>query len=116
MCGLCYTNSMESGSHHDDTRLPAITETDWLELVFEDVVDPEHRQRWERLASDNPVFARELAAYAYHEAHGSPGAIKASIDTALWAMETIRNALGKQGQSQPEVTSGVGDGDVDRRP
>lgn len=104
-----------SGIQNNEDRLPAVHEADWLSLVFHDVVDPEHTERWKRFARSEPEFARELAIHAYHEANGNLSATRAAIGTALWTIETIQNSLARQQEAQLELsraTNVVDDGDV----
>jgi hypothetical protein len=58
-------SKMATPGHEHESFLPEVEETDLLDLVFEEILDPEHREAWEAFAQDSPTLAREMLKRAY---------------------------------------------------
>ena len=75
--------------------LPRVEEEDLLDLIFEDVVEPSHQERWGRIASANSRLAREVlkrSAIAAREERNEPERQKAIIDILTFAIEALERA------------------------
>jgi hypothetical protein len=51
--------------HMDESFLPRVDETDLAQILFEDITDPTHRERWRHHSRLNPTLAREILNRAY---------------------------------------------------
>lgn len=94
--------------------LPLVSDTDINYLLFEDIIDPEHKARFEHFAIQNPELLREIARRAYIDAsslryysdtrpHLTLDVQKIIIDNITFALSALEVALSREGLR--EVTS-----------
>lgn len=102
-----------------ETRtLPQVEEADLLSLIFKDVTDPLHRERWHHFATSQPVLAREVLRRAYDASHAggehlSPlDAQKHNIDAVTFAVAALESAV----RREKALLSAVDDADVANPP
>lgn len=80
----------------DQSFLPKVDESDLAQILFEDITDPTHKERWQRLATTNPELAREILrrAYMYTQHVENPGeTTKYIIDNVTFALSALEVAL-----------------------
>jgi len=85
-------------SHEHEPMLPRVEEADLLLLVFDEITDPVHSQRWKELAASNPVLANELLkvtlARAREISDSNPLEVqKFAVDTVTFALKALETAL-----------------------
>ncbi len=80
--------------------LPVVEEDDLLNLVFDDIADPSHIERWKRFAVSNEVLAREVLKRAViiatnqRTSHPESGELQKSIiDTITFTMAALEVAM-----------------------
>jgi len=101
-----------------NSPLPRVEETDLLNLMFEEIVDPSHSRRWRDLATSNPILARELLRYAHHSirelqaphSRECEALIISAVTFALCALEHA--AIREAAPAELEITSVGDDGEV----
>lgn len=76
--------------------LPRVEQVDLAAILTEDIINPEHTERWKRLARDNPELAHELlkrAEYLSRETNGPLDVYKGSIDLVTYVVNALEVAL-----------------------
>ena len=77
----------------NQSHLPKVEHDDILFLVFDDVTNIDHMQRWEEFTNTYPVLAHELRARIYSEARASAEYDKNSEDIRIRMMNTAIFAI-----------------------
>jgi len=77
--------------------LPRVEESDLLNLVIEEVIDPKYLEWWKEFAHDNPLLAKEVIKRAYVdsqnlEATPSLESYKIIINNVLFAIRALKIA------------------------
>jgi hypothetical protein len=83
------------------SHLPEVEQDDILYLMFDDVTNTDHSERWENFANNHPILAAELRARITNEAKASAEYDKNSEDIRIRMMNTIVfavNALEQAGR------------------
>lgn len=98
-----------------ETVLPRVEEADIAFVLFEDIIEPTHQQRWERLAHTNPELAFEILKRAKDMAatQNEYDLKKDAIDLTTFVVAALERALKRTGGNWPSVD---GDGDAVRQP
>jgi hypothetical protein len=113
---VCYAYEAMT-SPEREYSLPRVEEDDLLNLVFEDITDPVHKERWQAFASSNPALTREVLKRAYVAARGNMELQKIILDAIAYAYAALAAAairLSAQ-EAPPAVTVGYDD-DEGRQP
>jgi len=102
-------------SSERESLLPRVAESDLLCLVFDDVTDKTHRERWQAFAGSNRVLAREILMRAHSVSGANPDIQKKILDevTYIYAALAVA-ALRLSGEVQPSIV--VGDDDEYQQP
>lgn len=83
--------------------LPKVNEDDLAQILFEDITDPTHTERWHHLVETNTDFARvllEKARNAVYEEDTNVDLTKRLIDVVTFAVSAIEAALVRRNASQ----------------
>lgn len=78
---------MASSEH--EFLLPRVAESDLLNLVFEDVIDPTHKKRWLAFAQSNKVLAREVLMRVHVASEGDPDRQKKMLDEITYVYAAL---------------------------
>lgn len=82
--------------HMDESFLPHVDEADLAQILFEDITDPTHRERWRHHSRTNPVLTREILNRAYivnaSELNNPLAVTKRIIDSVTFALSAIEAA------------------------
>jgi hypothetical protein len=82
--------------HMDESFLPRVDETDLAQILFEDITDPTHRERWRHHSRLNPTLAREILNRAYvmdvRQLQNPLEVTKLIIDSVTFALSAIEAA------------------------
>ncbi len=68
-------------NHEYESDLPQVDDSDLSLILFEDIVDPTHKARFERFTQNNPVLAQEIMRRAHIDSRIVSGSIE--IDSAI---------------------------------
>lgn len=91
----------------DESFLPKVSETDLGHVVYDDIVDPTHRERWRHHSRLNPVLAREVLNRAYtvnsEDLQNPIEVTKRIIDCVTFALSAVE-AAAKRNRSEDDTT------------
>lgn len=83
--------------HMDESFLPHVDEADLARILFEDITDPTHRERWRHHSRLNPTLAREILNRAYianaEDLQNPLEMTKRIIDSVTFALSAIEAAI-----------------------
>lgn len=93
--------------------LPKVEESDLLGLVFEEVIDPTHREWWKEFARDNPLLARQILKRAYFDSQDAEGVSSLEVqrrlvDIVSFAMRALKSAA-ERARSEQEAIARPGE-------
>jgi hypothetical protein len=103
---------MASAEH--EFLLPRVEEPDLLSLVFEDVTDPAHIERWQTFARTNATLAREVLARVHATSRSNPDMQKKIIDELTYLYAALAAAALRLSNGRAPAT--VGDGGEGQQP
>jgi len=93
----------------NESFLPRVDETDLARILFEDITDPTHRERWRHHSRLNPVLAREILNRAYtldaRESQNPLEITKRIVDCVTFALSAIEAAAKRQQTDEDNPSS-----------
>lgn len=73
--------------------LPRVEKTDLHLVAIEELLDPDHVERWAEFARDNPLFAREILLEAHRLGEKGETLEQIAINIATFTTQALRVAL-----------------------
>ncbi len=99
-----------------DSFLPHVEDIDITQVLFEDIVDPSHRARFERLAQTNPEIVQEIIRRAYISASElSSSSVSTTVEAQKMIIDNVTFALSALEASLRRLSSDDGDDEVPPR-
>jgi hypothetical protein len=103
-----------------ESFLPRVEESDLLSLVFEDVTDPQHRERWRSFAKTNPRLATEVLKLgyvaSYTEQASSQEFQKTVVDIVSFVISALETAAKRLKDKEEPLIYLIGDDDDEDPP
>lgn len=101
---------------HDKSPLPHVSDEDIAVVLFEEIVDPTHRARFDHISQTNPELMREIVRRAYIDAYTTLGftehALIPTLDIQQVIIDNVTFALSALEQSMEKSDTAIASDDA----